>query len=372
MSFDFPGLKGHVFDDDILKIDFDPITGKSKLLGCGTFGAVFKGELRQIGKPNVSVAVKVHHPGYVPEQHVPDEYIFLQMLGGKHNVIQMLTHIYDAEKKIVHFVYPFFEETPFLSFVVDATEDEIKAYMRTLLTALAWLHLHNIMHVDIKWSNFLFNRVLKDGKLIDLGCARYMNELTEGCTRDPKKSGDYVSGPSLFYRNAIKTRMTSWASEIHATLQTPEFMLPHKRRNGTPGFKPLESLIGSDLISSAVDIFAAGSILILLLLRKKEFFIQDTPADGIMEFCKLYGAHKVAKVALQLGKKITIKLNTTSEIAMRELSSATVKEIFQALRQNCGPNSFSQCAFELLAILLALHPARRATAAFALKHPFLI
>ena len=91
MAFDFPGIEGNVFKD-ILTIDIDTITGKSKLLGCGTFGAVFKGELRQIGKPNVPVAVKVHHPCYVPEKHVADEYIFLQMLGGKCNVIQLLTH----------------------------------------------------------------------------------------------------------------------------------------------------------------------------------------------------------------------------------------------------------------------------------------
>ena len=368
MAFDFPGLKSHVFND-ILNIDIDTITGKSKLLGCGTFGAVFKGELRQTGKPNVSVAVKVHHPGYVPEKHVVDEYIFLRMLGGKCNVIQLLTHIYDAEKKIIHFVFPFFEETPFLSLVVDATEDEIKAYMRALLTALAWLHLHNIMHKDVKYNNFLFNRVLKTGKLIDLGCARYMNELTEGCTRDPQKSGDYVSGPRLFHNTPSRPPSIASAALL---VQTPEFILPHKRHNGTKGFKSLENLIQSDLISSAVDIFAAGCILVLLLLRKKVFFIQDTPADGIMEFCKLYGAHEVVKVALRLGKTITIKLNATSEIDMREISVAKEHKIFQQLQKNCGPNSFSQCAFSFLEILLALSPSQRKTAAVALKHPFLI
>jgi serine/threonine protein kinase len=201
IEFDFPGLPAN--EDKILVISIDPDTKEKKVLGCGTFGAVFLGELTITGKPTVSVAVKVHHPCYEQRQALIDEYKFLKLLGGKFNVIELLTYIYDSERKILHFVYPFFEETPFLSLVVDATEDEVKSYMLNILTALAWLHSSNIMHKDVKYNNFLYNRIMKTGKLIDLGCACYMNELIEGCTRDPNSSGDYVSGPSLFYSTVV-------------------------------------------------------------------------------------------------------------------------------------------------------------------------
>ena len=125
----------------------------------GSFGAVYLGKLNQSGKVSMLVAVKVHHPGYAPDHMLIDEYNFLKLLGGKHNVIELLTHVYDSQRKIIHFIYPFFEETPFCSLIVDATTEEVRAYMRTLLTTLTWLHLpHNIIHKDVKWNNFLLGQ----------------------------------------------------------------------------------------------------------------------------------------------------------------------------------------------------------------------
>ena len=121
--------------------------------------------------------------------------------------------------------------------------------------------------------------------------------------------------------------------------------LPHKRRIWTPGYKPLESLLESDLISSAVDIFAAGSIYVLLLLRKEIFFVQNTPGAGIMELCKLFGAHRVSEVALHLGKTVTIKLNSSStEREMKDLSDTKEEVIFCRLRSTSSsllaPNAY--------------------------------
>lgn len=372
IEFDFPGLPAN--EDKILNISIDPDTKEKKVLGCGTFGAVFLGELTITGKPTVLVAVKVHHPCYEQRQALIDEYKFLKLLGGKFNVIELLTYIYDSERKILHFVYPFFEETPFLSLVVDATEDEVKSYMLNILTALAWLHSSNIMHKDVKYNNFLYNRIMKTGKLIDLGCACYMNELIEGCTRDPNSSGDYVSGPSLFYSSSSVVQYNRKTSMASAGIG---FKLPHQRLNGTRGFKSLETLITSDLISSAVDIFATGCILALLLLRKKQFFIQDTSGDGIMEMCKLYGSHRVSQVALDLGKTITIKIEDYfMECKMKTLSRIPERQIFERLANlpvaasNCQ-EKFSISAFQFLSKLLSLTPSDRFTAEEALEHNFL-
>ena len=193
-----------------------------------------------------------------------------------------------------------------------------------------------------------------------------MNELKEGCTRDPKLSGDYNFAPRLFYITSpcITKQIYTKAHQ----------KLPHKRRMGTPGYKPLESLLESDLISSAVDIFAAGSIYVLLLLRKEIFFVQNTPGEGIMELCKLFGAHRVSEVALHLGKTVTIKLNSSTEREMKDLSDTKAEVIFCRLRSTSSacPERlwFSLCAFDLLKDLLALSPSRRKTAAGALCHRF--
>lgn len=53
--------------------------------------------------------------------------------------------------------------------------------MHSLLTALEFIHcVANIVHKDIKYNNFLFNRYLLTGKLIDFGLAVFQNELKEG------------------------------------------------------------------------------------------------------------------------------------------------------------------------------------------------
>ena len=64
MSFDFPGLEGHVYDEqDSLQIVIDPVTKMNKLLGCldhSVLSVVYLGKLNQSGKVSMLVAVKVH------------------------------------------------------------------------------------------------------------------------------------------------------------------------------------------------------------------------------------------------------------------------------------------------------------------------
>ena len=113
MSFDFPGLEGHVYDEqDSLQIVIDPVTKMNKLMGCGSFGAVYLGKLNQSGKVSMLVAVKVHHPGYAPDHMLIDEYNFLKLLGGKHNVIELLTHQFTILKEKLSILFILFLKRP--------------------------------------------------------------------------------------------------------------------------------------------------------------------------------------------------------------------------------------------------------------------
>jgi len=46
-------------------------------------------------------------------------------------------------------------------YVQDMTVDEVRAYMYALLTAVRHVHSINVIHRDIKHSNFLCNRKLR-------------------------------------------------------------------------------------------------------------------------------------------------------------------------------------------------------------------
>lgn len=51
------------------------------------------------------------------------------------------------------------------------TMDDIKCYTYSLLTGLKHLHSRQFIHRDIKPHNFLYNRQLRTGILIDFGLA---------------------------------------------------------------------------------------------------------------------------------------------------------------------------------------------------------
>jgi cell division control protein 7 len=69
-----------------------------------------------------------------------------------------------------HFlVFEYCRYAPFINLINDLSTSEIKDYMRELLSAVCELHSLGIMHRDIKPSNFLYDKVTKQGFLIDYG-----------------------------------------------------------------------------------------------------------------------------------------------------------------------------------------------------------
>ena len=374
----------------ILEFIKDPVTSLPVLLGCGTFGAVFKVTLRKplAVLPAVShsvstdellsyVALKIQHPTYYADKKLLAEYRILKILGGHCNVVELLFYIFDVEQKILTFAFPYFEQTPFRVLVSEASETEIKAYMVTLCTALEWIHINNVIHRDIKYSNFMFSRALLTGKLIDFGLAVYMNELEEGCTSNPKNSGDYHVRPRPLFGNTSTITIANVgflkqkklvSENVHVVNPFP---IPAERHAGSPGFKALEVLLVCDLISSAIDIYAVGCILILLLLRKQEFFAQETKEAGVFELVCLYGTKNVVDAVTTLGLKLDVELHNAvyEEKLNNAVGRKSVKQIICDLRSADSP--FSPIAFEFLAHLLHLCPAKRMTASQALHHPFL-
>jgi serine/threonine protein kinase len=55
---------------------------------------------------------------------------------------------------------------------------DIKMYMRTLVAALSFVHENNVIHRDVKPSNFLYDASTQQGVLADFGLAQVNKPLS--------------------------------------------------------------------------------------------------------------------------------------------------------------------------------------------------
>ena len=75
---------------------------------------------------------------------------------------------------------------------------ETQIYMKNLLVALKRVHSYNIIHRDVKPSNFLYNRKLQKFLLVDFGLAEETSKLIK---EDPSKASSSSVGQSSSSKN---------------------------------------------------------------------------------------------------------------------------------------------------------------------------
>ncbi|EDV54790.1 cell division cycle 7-related protein kinase [Drosophila erecta] len=179
----------------------------------------------------------------------------------------------------------------------------------------------------------------------------------------------------------------------------------HASRAGTPGYRPPEVLLRHPQQSTAVDVWAAGVIMLSLLSGLHPFFKAPHDCGALAEIINLFGDMPVRKTAFLLDRLILLaqKVNTLDlrRVCMRfrhadfflapeiqrkyrrpdgttEMCRSCEQPTFNCLCSNSGHNlerydgldMFPAVAYDLLSRLLEVNPQKRITAEEALKHPF--
>lgn len=262
-------------------------------IGEGTFSSVYLA--KPISKKLISkgikttVALKRIYVTSSP-QRIHNELNLLYNLRGHPNVAPLIDVLRYEDQVIA--VLPYYEHADFRDFYRDLPLAGIKKYMYDLFRALRFIHKKNIMHRDIKPTNFLYNPLTRRGILVDFGLAEtYIENTTSQC---PCLYGGYTSNALIRLNNESPFPKNGYLKDDQR---------PGRRANraGTRGFRAPEVLFKCNNQSEKIDIWSAGVMLLTLLSRRFPFFNSTDDIEAIIEITSIFGIKEMRKVALLHG-----------------------------------------------------------------------
>ncbi|EDW06580.2 LOW QUALITY PROTEIN: uncharacterized protein Dmoj_GI21810 [Drosophila mojavensis] len=156
--------------------DIGQIFDVQSRIGNGTFSTVLLATLKREAQLPENMRRKFAIKHHIPTSH-PDrimkELQCMTDMGGTDNVVGI--HCCLRCEASAAFVMPYMPHDRFHDFYTKMDVPEIRLYMRNLLLALRHVHKFNIIHRDVKPSNFLYNRRQGQFLLVDFGLAQHVN-----------------------------------------------------------------------------------------------------------------------------------------------------------------------------------------------------
>lgn len=289
---------------DAERIAFERVTNEYYLIskiGEGTFSTVYKAEdcfqdlhdnswLDSRGgnrNERYYVAIKRIYVTSSP-QRIFNELDILQSLQLSDNVLPIITAFRHEDQ--VFIVLPYFKHPDFRSYYKKLPLRDIRYYMRSLFLALEDVHAENVIHRDVKPTNFLYDVNGRKGELVDFGLAE--RQQVPGHCPCQKRSGKALE------------KMTGMVNPTHVRLKgvyLKDDQRPGKRANraGTRGFRAPEVLFKCDSQFTAVDIWSAGVILLTFLSTRFPFFNSNDDVEALIELTSIFGKTEMKTIAAQ-------------------------------------------------------------------------
>ncbi|KAK6341083.1 hypothetical protein TWF696_009390 [Orbilia brochopaga] len=285
-------------------------------------------------------------------QRIHNELELLKDLSGSKNVVSLITAFRHMDQVIA--VMPYFRHVDFRDYFRKLEIPEIQLYMRSLFTALKFVHAKGILHRDIKPTNFLYDCSKGRGVLVDFGLAERETDdgtcsclnTTEISRRDLKNNNPQLGG---YPKNDQR---------------------PSKRANraGTRGFRAPEVLFKCNAQTTKIDIWSAGVILLTFLSKRFPFFNSPDDIDAIIEMATVFGRAKMRICAALHGATFETVIPTITE---KGHSLGRIVEWATARSKDNPLTPQEKTALQFLEATLELNHQRRLSADQALLHPFL-
>ncbi|KAE8348196.1 kinase-like domain-containing protein [Aspergillus coremiiformis] len=289
---------------------------------------------------------------------IQNELELLNDLRGCRSVCPLITAFRYQDQVVA--VLPFFPHTDFRIQYRTFMVADMRHYFRSLFTALHSVHKHDILHRDIKPTNFLYNPEIREGVLVDFGLAeREGSEFTGTC----------ICGYPGYVRRSrfLQSYYSTHCSNSALSAGYPKNdSRPTKRANraGTRGFRAPEVLFKCTSQTTKIDMWSAGVILLTLLGRRFPFFNSTDDVDATIEMASIFGTRRMKTAAAMHGQVFETNIPTIGEkgYSWERLVkwASCVEELTDSEKQ----------ATRLLTGLMELDPHKRLGASDALQHEF--
>ena len=292
---------------------------------------------------------------------IHNELALLADLRGFDSVCPLITAFRCTDQVVA--VLPYFRHEDFRNYFRNMTVPDMQVYFRSLFTALAAVHSKNIIHRDIKPTNFLYEPDKKRGVLVDFGLAE--REGTD-------------SKPCLCLENHHERRRrvtTSTAATIGPSTGYPRNdVRPSRRANraGTRGFRAPEVLLKCTAQTTKIDIWSAGVILLTILSKRFPFFNSADDVEAMIEISTIFGIRKMKTCAYIHGTSFETNIPTIGSGGFnleKIILWSTCRNSEGEAQKPLTPEE--KLAVSFLEKCFELDPVKRISAEDALLHPFL-
>lgn len=291
-----------------------------------------------------------------------NELDLLNDLRGYDSVCPLITAFRHTDQVVA--VLPYFRHTDFREYFRKMTVPDMQIYFRSLFTALDAVHRQNILHRDIKPTNFLYDPDKKRGVLVDFGLAEREGTDTKPCL---------CSQTPMNRRSRIGNSVA--ASSGPASGYPKNDTRPSKRANraGTRGFRAPEVLFKCTDQKCSIDVWSVGVILLTILSRRFPFFNSADDIEAMIEISTIFGARRMKQAALMHGSVYETTIPTIGNQGFNLekiiLWSTCRNETVDGQPAALDPDE--KLAVKFLELCLELDPSKRITAEAALDHDFL-
>ncbi|KAL2017211.1 hypothetical protein VTK56DRAFT_2418 [Thermocarpiscus australiensis] len=304
------------------------------------------------------VAVKKIYVTSSPSR-ILNELELLHDLRGCESVCPLITAFRSTDQVVA--ILPYFRHADFREYFRKMTVTDMAIYLRSLFTALASVHSHNILHRDIKPTNFLYDPPSRRGVLVDFGLAEREGTDCKPC----------VCHEEQLVRRMKTRQANNLAGGTRSGGYPRDDTRPSRRANraGTRGFRAPEVLFKCTEQTTKIDIWSAGVILLTLLSRRFPFFNSADDVEALIEISTIFGATKMRHAAALHG----CMFETTIPTIHRSGFSFEGIILWSTCRdaKKGELTDEEKLAVEFLKRCMELDPSRRISAEEALSHEFL-